>query len=216
MFIRLAVAQRARLADHAIHPRISWRRAGAPCMHVVLVDNGRSARLGHGAVLDLSQMHPLRRLHEHLPGLPPLRGALLRLHLFRPDRSGDRPDVRQAQVLQPAVRLHTKWQLHQRLPDQDQPARADLRLARRDGGGARGAARQEDRDAGGRPGARQPEALPPRHRHRRQRARTFAALCHLQPAQCLGKGRENPQPPRQSFHLWWAKNRAGKSGKPET
>lgn len=26
-----------------------------------------------------------------------------------------------------------------------------------------------------------------------------------------GKGRENPQPPRESFHLWWARNRAGKA-----
>jgi L-lactate dehydrogenase complex protein LldF len=26
-----------------------------------------------------------------------------------------------------------------------------------------------------------------------------------------GKGRENPDAPRQSFHLWWAKNRAGKA-----
>ena len=26
-----------------------------------------------------------------------------------------------------------------------------------------------------------------------------------------GKGRENPQPPGESFHLWWAKNRAGKN-----
>ena len=26
---------------------------------------------GHGGVLDVPEMHPLRRLHEHLPGLPP-------------------------------------------------------------------------------------------------------------------------------------------------
>ena len=38
-------------------------RAGGE-MHVVLVDNGRSERLG---MLDVPEMHPLRRLHEHLP-----------------------------------------------------------------------------------------------------------------------------------------------------
>ena len=45
------------------------------------------ARLGHGGVLDLAEMHPLRRLHEHLPGLPAFGRPLLRGDLFRA-RSG--------------------------------------------------------------------------------------------------------------------------------
>ncbi len=29
-----------------------------------------------------------------------------------------------------------------------------------------------------------------------------------------GRGRDNPEPPRETFHLWWAKNRAGRAAKP--
>ena len=39
-------------------------------IHIVLVDNGRShERLGIAEFLVFAQMHPLRRLHEHLPGV---------------------------------------------------------------------------------------------------------------------------------------------------
>ena len=48
-------------------------------MHVVLVDNGRSERLGDGGVLALAQMHSLRGVHEHVPGVPAQR----RVELWR-------------------------------------------------------------------------------------------------------------------------------------
>ena len=65
------------------------RRPGDPDgpeeYHVVILDNGRSAMLGtpfqRGAAL-----HPLRRLHEPLPGLCGDRRPRLRLGLSRPDR----------------------------------------------------------------------------------------------------------------------------------
>jgi L-lactate utilization protein LutB len=53
-------------------------------MHIILVDNGRSSRLGMGEVLGIAQVHPLRGLHEHLSGLPPERLAQLRLNLHGP------------------------------------------------------------------------------------------------------------------------------------
>ena len=91
---------------------------------------------GHGGVLDLAEMHPLRRLHEHLPGLPPQRRPELRGHLFRPDRPHHRSDLQRAEVQQPAIRLVAQRQLQQCLPGEDQHPRADLRVAAR----ARGAA----------------------------------------------------------------------------
>jgi L-lactate dehydrogenase complex protein LldF len=39
------------------------------------------------------EMHPLRRLHEHLPGVPAQRGLELRRHLFGADRADHRPDL---------------------------------------------------------------------------------------------------------------------------
>jgi succinate dehydrogenase/fumarate reductase iron-sulfur protein len=41
-------------------------------------------------------MHPLRRLHEHLPGLPAQRRPQLRRRLLRPDRADHRPDFQSA------------------------------------------------------------------------------------------------------------------------
>ena len=41
-------------------------------------------------------MHPLRRLHEYLPGLSAQRRPELRRHLFRPDRPHHRSDFQRA------------------------------------------------------------------------------------------------------------------------
>ena len=71
-------------------------------MHVVLVDNGRSERLGMEEFWTSSEMHPLRGLHEHLPGLPALGRAELRGHLFGADRVDHRSDVQRAEIQQPA------------------------------------------------------------------------------------------------------------------
>ncbi len=61
-------------------------RAGAE-MHIVLVDNGRSNAAQGSGVLAEPEMHPLRRLHEHLPCLPALRRPVLWRHLLRAHRT---------------------------------------------------------------------------------------------------------------------------------
>ncbi len=44
-------------------------RAGQQ-MHIVIVDNGRSRQLGRRGFSQFAEVHPLRGLHEHLPGVP--------------------------------------------------------------------------------------------------------------------------------------------------
>ena len=92
-----AVAQRARLADHAAHLALPRRRARAPrctsCWSTTAARSG-SAWTTSG----LAQVHPLRRLHEHLPGLPAQRRPELRRDLLRPDRRDHRSDLQPAQI----------------------------------------------------------------------------------------------------------------------
>ncbi len=68
---------------------------GAEHMYFIIVDSGRSAVLGQrrerGAAL-----HPLRRVHEPLPGLPEHRRPFLRLGLSGSDRLDPDADVRRA------------------------------------------------------------------------------------------------------------------------
>ena len=90
-----AVALGAGLADHAIH--LAFHGTAPGCRDARRAGRQRPQQAArHGAVLDLAEMHPLRRVHEHLPGVPPLRRALLRLHLHRPARPDPRPDLRPA------------------------------------------------------------------------------------------------------------------------
>jgi L-lactate dehydrogenase complex protein LldF len=67
-------------------PRKPGEKDGPSEVHLVLLDNGRSAGLRRRAVAQDPAMHPLRRLHEPLPGLYPHRRPRLRHHLPRPDR----------------------------------------------------------------------------------------------------------------------------------
>ena len=149
---------------------------------------------GHGGVLDVAQMHPLRRLHEHLPGLSPQRRSELWRHLFRPDRPHHRSDLQRAQIQQPAVCLDAQRQLQQCLPGQDQHPRADLCLAARARGAARGAAGEESRDEGRRRAAVAARRLSRRDRRRRCGARASAALRHLQRPQRLGEAPRGAAP----------------------
>ena len=55
--------------------------------HVVILDNGRSVGAGHRDA-GHAALHPLRRLHEPLPGLWRDRRPCLWLGLSRPDRRG--------------------------------------------------------------------------------------------------------------------------------
>jgi L-lactate dehydrogenase complex protein LldF len=97
-------------------------------MHVVLVDRPLGAPRD-GGLLVLAQVHSLRRVHEHLPGVSALGRPELRLHLLRADRRHHRPDLQPAQIQLAAVRLDAQRQLHQRLPGEDQHPRADLQVA---------------------------------------------------------------------------------------
>ena len=60
---------------------------GPERFHVVLLDNGRTPDAGRRAARDAA-LHPLRRLHEPLPGLPRHRRPRLRLGLSGPDGLG--------------------------------------------------------------------------------------------------------------------------------
>ena len=67
---------------------------------------------GHGRLLVLAEMHPLRSVHEHMPRLPAQRRPELRRDVLRPDRRHHRPDLQPAQVQHPAVRVDPERKLH--------------------------------------------------------------------------------------------------------
>jgi L-lactate dehydrogenase complex protein LldF len=77
------------------------------------------------------QVHPLRRLHEHLPGLPPDRRPRLRLGLSRPHRSHPHAatDADAPRAIA-ALRLLALRRLLRGLPGQDQHSRGAARTAR--------------------------------------------------------------------------------------
>ena len=120
----------------------------------------------------LAQVHPLRRLHEHLPGLPAQRRPELRRHLFRPDRP--RSSIRRStcakySTLPFASTLNgsctnvcpVKINIHEQI----YKWRRELVRA------ARVAVRQEGGDEGGRQGALATRRLS-RGDHRRRHARS--------------------------------------------
>ena len=93
--------------------------------HVVLLDNGRSAMLG-GRVPGHAALHPLRRLHEPLPGLSGGRRPRLWLGLSRPDgRGADAAPDRRRQGRSSAQRLDLLRALRRRLSGADSAAEAD-------------------------------------------------------------------------------------------
>ena len=106
------------------------RRGGE--MHVVLVDNGRTARLGMERVLDLAQMHTLRGVYEHVPSVPAERRAKLWRDVLWADWPHPGSNVRSEEVLGAAILVQLERILQQRLPGEDQYSRADLRMAKSD------------------------------------------------------------------------------------
>ncbi len=68
-------------------------------LHIVLVDNGRSELLGSERIPPLAQLHSLRGVHEHLPGLSPQRRVQLRKHGARADRLDPGAGPRSEEVL---------------------------------------------------------------------------------------------------------------------
>jgi hypothetical protein len=155
-------------------------------------------------------MHPLRGLHEHLPGLPALWRAELWGDLFGTDRVDHRSDVQRAEIQQPAFRIHAERQLHQRLSGEDQYSRADLRLRKL-------LVRQHETPFVKRAAMKAAGALFARPAvYRAAIERTNEALASLprfviyNGLNAWGKGREMPHPPAQTFHQWYNKNRGGK------
>ena len=116
------LARSATGQDMSVYTTLSTgpRRAGDPDgpgeYHVVLLDNGRSAMLGR-RVPGHAALHPLRRLHEPLPGLSRGRRPRLRLGLSRPDgRGADAEPDRHRQGRPPAQRVDLLRPLRGGLP----------------------------------------------------------------------------------------------------
>ena len=115
-------------AQHRTEAAGRPRRAGAlsrrhPRQRPLLGAGHRDA--GHAA------LHPLRRLHEPLPGLWRDRRPCLWLGLSRPDRRGaDAAAAGRRGSVQPAQRLDLLRPLRERLPGAHSPAQADAPLAR--------------------------------------------------------------------------------------
>lgn len=154
-------------------------------MHVVLVDNGRSERLGLeefwtslkcircGACMNTC---PVYRRSGGLSYGATYSGpiGLIIDPTFNARKYSNLPFIAQRQ-------------LHQRLPGEDQYPRADLCLAKRAGEAARRAAGQESRDEGRRRVAVQARGLSSGDRISRCCARASASLRHLQRPRRLGK-----------------------------
>ena len=135
-FIRLLAALRHGPDDHQLrldhhrHPESGGcdRRQGAahrPAGQRPLRDTRR--RVPRDA-----QVHPLRRLHERLPGLPDRGRACLRLDLPRTD--GDRPDDaadRDGEVASPGGRQHALRRMRRSVPGARPARRPDPQLRRR-------------------------------------------------------------------------------------
>ncbi len=103
---------------------------GAEHMYFILVDSGRTGgarqRGARGAAL-----HPLRRLHEPLPGVPERRRPLLRLGLPGADRLDPDADVRRARERAgPAGGLDDVQPVRRRLPGAHPAARPAAQAAR--------------------------------------------------------------------------------------
>ena len=91
-------------------------RDGPEHMYFILVDGGRTGLLGGDMQRDAA-LHPLRRLHEPLPGLPERRRPRLRLGVSRADRLDPHADVRRARErARPAARGDAVQPVRRRLP----------------------------------------------------------------------------------------------------
>ena len=155
-------------------------------MHVILVDNGRSERLG---MADFWYSLKCIRCGACMNTCPVYRrsGGLS----YGATYSGPI-----GVIIDPTFNLRKysslpfastlEWQLHQRLPGQDQHPRADLQMARDHRQAPPASVRQAASHAHRRKGVEQPEAVPCCGRDRRQQHRSPAATDDVQPAQCVG------------------------------
>ena len=105
---------------------------GVEHMYFIIVDSGRTEVLGErregGAAL-----HPLRRVHEPLPGLPEHRRPFVRLGLPGTDRLDPDADVRRPRErARPAAGVDVVQPVRRRVPGQD-PAAGPAAQAAREG-----------------------------------------------------------------------------------
>ena len=185
-------------------------RAGGE-MHVVLVDNGRSERLGMEEFWTSLKCIRCGACMNTCPVYRRSGGLQLRRDLFRADRPHHRSDLQRAKIQQPAVRFDAQRQLHQCLPGEDQHPRADLRVApgAREGHEVPLVKKAAMKAAG--------ELLSRPAAYRAAIAAADIALAHLprfviyNGLNAWGKHREVPHPPKQTFHSWYQANRGEKS-----
>ena len=112
---------------------------GAEHMYFILVDSGRTDVLGERRARSAA-LHPLRRVHEPLPGLPERRRALVRLGLSGADRLDPDADVRRPREgAGPARGVDAVQPVRRRVPGED-PAAGSAAQAAREGVRARPAA----------------------------------------------------------------------------
>ena len=143
VFLRLLARSATGQPVTAYTSHVHGPRAGQ-ALHVVLVDNGRTRAARARGVLALAQVHPLRRVHEHLPDLPALGRTQLRLDGAGADRLGAHARARSRALRVAAVRVDAVRLVHRGVSGEDRPRRAALPLA-----AARRRARARFRDEGG-------------------------------------------------------------------
>ena len=92
--------------------------------HLILMDNGRTKVLCRPDRPPGPRLHPLRLMHEHLPGLPAHLRSRLRLRLPGPHRRDPHPAAhpgprRARPGAHPALRVLPVWRVRRGLPRQD-------------------------------------------------------------------------------------------------
>ena len=110
-------------------PKQPGDQDGPEEFHIIIVDAGphQGAWLGPARS---AALHPLRRLHEPLPGVPEHRRPPLRLGLPRTDRLGAHASIRRARECSgPAQRRHAVQPMRRGLPREDPAARSDAQAA---------------------------------------------------------------------------------------
>ena len=98
--------------DHRLHvalPRPARRAASCTSCSST---TGAAALLADRSLPPRARVHPLRRVHEHVPGLPPQRRPQLRRDRPGPDRLGARAGARSGAPREPAVRVQPVRLVH--------------------------------------------------------------------------------------------------------
>lgn len=174
VFTRLLARSGTGQARDDLHVALPPARARAadPCRHRRQRPVGVAGRC---RAPQHAQVPALRRLHEHLSGLPPF-GRLLLL-LFYPRAAGHQPldAAFAAAAPRQCLGLHALLLLLGRLPGEDRPRRADLPLAAAARFAASGRSGEEDGRQGD--GFRHGRSAPLLRRHRPRPRRRPSAAC---------------------------------------